>query len=189
MNNNELEKRVTIALRACDNTNSNVSALQEEVARLAAEVNECKGVTRHALYRMDNAWQELENLRHEVDNARQEMDNAAQTKQDSIEPHVPVTRVEVVDGYQPLFAVLVEALEQAQNGKGKERHANDLPFTQQPMQAISDSLGSIAGMLFQAAKKSAESQKLEYAAARRELLGAINYLAGAVIWLDRHEPR
>ena len=175
MDNDELEKRVTIALRACDNTNSNVSALQEEVARLAAEVNEFKGVIQHALYRMDNA--------------RQELENAVQAKQDSSEPPVPVTCVEVVDGYQPLFAVLVEALEQAQNGKGKERHANDLPFVQQPMQAISDSLGSIAGMLFQAAKKSAESQKLEYAAARRELLGAINYLAGAVIWLDRHEPR
>ena len=175
MNNNELEKRVTLALRACDSTTSDVSALREEVERLAAEVNEFKGVTQHALYRMDNA--------------RQELENAVQAKQDSSESPVPVTRVEVADGYQPLFMVLIEALEQAQNGKGKERHANDLPFAQQPMQTISDALGSIAGMLFQAAKKSAEAQKLEYAAARRELLGAINYLAGAVIWLDRHEPR
>lgn len=88
--------------------------------------------------------------------------------------------------YASLRNVLDRAFDQAVSGKGADRHANGLPFDQQPMQTISDSLGSPAGMLFQAAKKAQESQRLPQDAAVRELLGAINYLAGAVVWLERH---
>jgi len=42
------------------------------------------------------------------------------------------TEVDVVDGYEPLFNVLMEALRQASCGKGKERHANNKPFIEQP---------------------------------------------------------
>ncbi len=89
------------------------------------------------------------------------------------------------DGYEALAGVLRRAFEQASAGKGKERHANGKPFTEQPMLSINRTLGSIDGMLYQAAKKAAEARGLpttERAVA--ELLGAINYLAGAVILLE-----
>lgn len=89
--------------------------------------------------------------------------------------------------YASLRAVLNLAYEQAAIGKGAERHANCLPFDEQPMQSISDSLGTNAGLLFQAQKKVAESVKLpHYNRRERELLGAINYIAGAIIWDSRN---
>lgn len=89
-------------------------------------------------------------------------------------------------GYEPLAAILSQALDQAQNGKGHERHAQGQPFDQQPMQKLIDLYGP-GFALGQAAKKSQESQRLKYEPARAELLGAINYLAGAVIALDRKQ--
>lgn len=87
-------------------------------------------------------------------------------------------------GYNKLAAVLVAAFEQAAIGKGHERHANDLPFHEQPMATINRQLKSIDGMIFQAHKKSLEAKSLPAGRAQAELLGAINYLAGAVIALD-----
>lgn len=87
--------------------------------------------------------------------------------------------------YSSLAAVLREAFEQASNGKGRERHASGEPFEQQTIcQTIrAHGVGFGTG---QAEKKGRESHKLlkmdngrERAVA--ELLGAINYLAAAVI--------
>lgn len=89
--------------------------------------------------------------------------------------------------YRSLQNVLDRAFAQAANGKGHERHANGLSFEQQPMQIISDSLGTNAGLLFQAAKKAQESQRMDRDAAVRELLGAINYIAGAIVWLENRK--
>lgn len=90
----------------------------------------------------------------------------------------------VVDGYHGLFDVLADALDQAQLGKGAERHGQDKPFEEQPMQKLIELHGR--GFAYgQAGKKAQESERLAYAAARRELLGAIVYLAGAVISLDK----
>ena len=90
----------------------------------------------------------------------------------------------VVDGYHGLSAVLADALDQAQRGKGHERHAQDKPFEEQPMQKLIELHGR--GFAYgQAGKKAQESERLEYEAARRELLGAIVYMAGAVINLDK----
>jgi hypothetical protein len=87
--------------------------------------------------------------------------------------------------YTRLADVLKAAYSQASRGKGKERHASDgLPFQDQPMSAINRGLGSIDGFLYQAAKKAQEARRLPYGRAQAELLGAINYLAGAVIALD-----
>lgn len=98
-------------------------------------------------------------------------------------------------GYEQLVDVLRAAHDQAALGKGKERHANDLPFGAQPMQTISFLLHSSDGMLYQAIKKVQEArQNLDstrkaggaVADAKRfydrEILGAINYLAGAIIF-------
>ena len=97
--------------------------------------------------------------------------------------------VYVAPGYDSLFTVLCRALHQAQDGKGKERHA-------QPGQAFEDqpiiSIGQLVGMGFQngqAIKKMVEAQGMvsrgEYSAAEREILGAINYLAATVIEVNR----
>ncbi|SAL03057.1 hypothetical protein AWB77_06695 [Caballeronia fortuita] len=88
-------------------------------------------------------------------------------------------------GYQSLARVLARAFAQAAHGKGKERHAQDgEPFDSQVMQEGAKRFG-VGALLFQAFKKSEESQRLQHDAAIRELLGSIVYLAGAVIAMER----
>lgn len=88
--------------------------------------------------------------------------------------------------YESLRNVLDEAFQQAESGKGAERHGNGLPFDEQPMQVISDLLDSDAFMVGQAMKKSQEAMRMEPEAARREYLGAICYLAGVIVRMDRN---
>lgn len=87
------------------------------------------------------------------------------------------------DGYLNLRRVLDLALEQASAGKGKERHATDNPFDQQPMMEIGRMVGH-GFCLGQAIKKAQEASRMQPDAAQRELLGAINYLAGAYLLLE-----
>jgi hypothetical protein len=90
-------------------------------------------------------------------------------------------------GYSALRVVLDDAFHQAAYGKGKERHAReDEPFTDQLIIEGAKRFG-VGALLFQAYKKSEESQRLEYQRARAELLGAIVYLSAAVIALDLRE--
>ena len=87
-----------------------------------------------------------------------------------------------VEGYEQLQDVLRSALCQAAFGKGKERHANDLPFHEQRMQGISNLLDSDDGMAFQAIKKLTEGLQFADTAAReKELLGSIVYIAGILV--------
>ncbi len=88
--------------------------------------------------------------------------------------------VNVVPGYGPLVETLMDALDQAQLFKGKERHATDQPFLDQPIMTIQGLVGR-GYALGQAIKKVQESQRLTEGAAKQELLGAINYLAAAVL--------
>lgn len=85
-------------------------------------------------------------------------------------------------GYEQLEDVLRAAFDQAAGGKGAERHGNGLPFHKQRMQSISELLDTDAGMAFQACKKVSEAMRLPHDARERELLGAINYIAGMVIF-------
>lgn len=96
----------------------------------------------------------------------------------------------VTPEYEALQLILSAAYLQASNGKGSERHGNqgDTPFHEQPMQRESDDIGSWDGLIFQARKKIREGIGLPTETAQvRELLGAINYLAGAIIWSLRQE--
>lgn len=92
-----------------------------------------------------------------------------------------------VPGYERLTDVLEAAYDQAARGKGAERHADNLPFHEQPMQSIADEhgIGFITG---QARKKTEEALGMlnrgDGSAAIKEILGAINYLAGAVIYIE-----
>ena len=95
-------------------------------------------------------------------------------------------------GYESLAKVLQEAYDQAARGKGAERHANDLPFDQQPMQQIARRRG-LGFLLGQVDKKTEEAQGMlergDRAAWRREILGAINYLAGALVFTSEPSAR
>lgn len=95
-------------------------------------------------------------------------------------------------GYERLAAVLQSAFNQAAHGKGKERHANALPFHEQPMQQIARSRG-LGFILGQADKKSQEGQGMlergNTEACVRELLGAIVYLAGAVVFIQDQQAK
>ncbi len=88
-------------------------------------------------------------------------------------------------GYERLVAVLKAAHDQAAMGKGADRHANGLPFHRQRMQQISVLLDSPHGMAYQVAKKVAEGLDLPtHERQVAELYGAINYIAGIVIFLE-----
>jgi len=88
------------------------------------------------------------------------------------------------NNYNSLKEVLDAALQQAASGKGKERHnKHDEPFEKQRMQTISILLYSNKGMAFQAIKKLTEGLEMEDTQDQeKELLGAINYIAGIIIW-------
>lgn len=91
--------------------------------------------------------------------------------------------MQVEKGYEKLVAVFQAAHDQAAHGKGKERHANNLPFHKQRMQTISQTIDSEYGMVYQVTKKMTEGlQFTDHDKREAELLGAINYLAGIVIY-------
>tara|TARA_R110000796_G_scaffold4724_1_gene18044 strand:- start:2526 stop:2981 length:456 start_codon:yes stop_codon:yes gene_type:complete len=91
--------------------------------------------------------------------------------------------------YESLRRVLEAAYDQASIGKGKERHAGDgLAFTDQPIQAVSKLLNTSDGLAFQAIKKVTESQGMKtFEQKERELLGAIVYIAGMIIF-EQNRP-
>lgn len=93
--------------------------------------------------------------------------------------------------YADLRAILDAAFDHAAVGKGKERHARDLPFGRQPMLETTRLVGP-GFPLGQAIKKAGEAagmiERGELAAAEAECLGAINYLAGCVAWLREQSP-
>lgn len=87
----------------------------------------------------------------------------------------------VLNGYQPLANVLQDALDQAQAGKGSQRHANGKPFLEQPIITDGRACG-LAGPAFQARKKILEALRCpDEERAVQDLLGAIVYTAAMVI--------
>ena len=104
--------------------------------------------------------------------------------QEAVDPQLKAfPKFTLDEDYRSLAGILVDAYNQAQSGKGKERHANGLPFEDQPMQTISGMLDSDKGMAYQACKKIVEATNMQSLPAfEREILGAINYLAGMIIF-------
>lgn len=99
-----------------------------------------------------------------------------------------ITQQLIRDRYQSLRAVLDAAYTQAAHGKGAERHARGNHFEDQHMQTISKLLDTDRGMAFQAIKKLTEGMDMADPGAReRELLGAINYIAGIVVYWRQHK--
>lgn len=92
--------------------------------------------------------------------------------------------IEFIDEGHPLEVVFEEALAQATSGKGEERHGHGVDFFDQPWLSLANTHGN--GFLTgQAEKKIQEAttnkDKWDYDAWEREMLGAINYLAMAII--------
>ena len=95
----------------------------------------------------------------------------------------------VVTGYESLHRVLHEAMDQAAVGKGAERHADDETFESQQICEIDKRLEqSPCGFtLGQAVKKIYETTRLNHEMAITELNGAINYIAAAILHLERYK--
>jgi hypothetical protein len=90
--------------------------------------------------------------------------------------------------YIKLEGVLRDAYEQASYGKGKERHANDLPFHQQRILGITRNLGTAQGLAYQVQKKTLEALDMKtFAQQKRELLGAIVYVAAMIIYMEEQD--
>jgi len=98
---------------------------------------------------------------------------------------IPTENKSPVLDYVRLSDVLGRAYDQAARGKGAERHGQGKPFHEQPMQTISELLNSTEGMRYQVIKKVQEAARLDKDHQIHELLGAINYIAGIVIYLEQ----
>lgn len=91
------------------------------------------------------------------------------------------------DDYLPLLRTFLGALEQAAYGKGRERHANDLPFVEQPILTMARMLDSDAGLAQQVIKKTIEARTLPTKAARiSELRGTLVYAAAMILFEEMY---
>lgn len=93
--------------------------------------------------------------------------------------------------YDDLHEILSAAYSQAAFGNGKDRHANGRPFSRQPIMEI----GRMCGLGYptgQAQKKTQEAVGMfsrgEHDRAEAEMLGAINYLAAAIMLIRESKP-
>lgn len=152
--------------------------MNEENKMFAETIMQQKNTIKRLTRLIDCKDQQIENLYTVNDNLKQQvMDH---TDFPAVQPVYTVNT-----GYESLFAVLMEALDQSQNGKGKDRHASpDQSFEQQPIMTIQNLVGSGYNR-GQAIKKIVESQRLGKDAAIAELLGAINYIAATVNHIRR----
>jgi phage terminase large subunit GpA-like protein len=83
--------------------------------------------------------------------------------------------------YEELQNALDAAFERASAGKGKERHANDLPFIVQPIITELFTLGPV-GHVYQIRKKALESLNMDSKRAANEFLDIIVYAAAAYFY-------
>lgn len=91
------------------------------------------------------------------------------------------------DDYLPLLRTFLGALEQAAYGKGRERHANDLPFVEQPILTMAHMLDSDAGLAQQVIKKTVEARSLPTKKARiNELRGTLVYAAAMILFEEMY---
>jgi hypothetical protein len=88
----------------------------------------------------------------------------------------------LVSPYLELHRTLIEAYKRASEGKGRERHATDNNFLDQPIITEGKHFG-ISPHLYQIRKKALEVLRMEKDAAQRELLDIIVYAAAAYLVL------
>lgn len=136
-------------------------------------------------------------LKEEVKKSEESQENSEEVTQEEIQDVLDLLDqlgeelddLQISEDYETLSDVLHRAYSQAAYGKGAERHADGKPFEEQPMQEIAKEhgIGFITG---QARKKTEEAlgmlERDETDAAIKELLGAIVYLAGAVVFIEEN---
>lgn len=128
----------------------------------------------------ETLWVEMQAIEGRWRRSQGEIPHGHQLATEPLEHNKPA--VENAD-YETLMNTLMEAYAQATEGKGKERHARGLHFEDQDMLQLLRRAGIGFG-IGQACKKALEAQHRKMGEARIELLGAIVYLAGTVIYLD-----
>jgi hypothetical protein len=97
---------------------------------------------------------------------------------------IGISEVKPEDDYDLLMDVFGRAINQASKGKGKERHAKEgMRFEDQPICEIGRKYG-YGFNLGQAEKKMQESLGLSPERAVFELLGAMNYIASAIMLIE-----
>lgn len=101
--------------------------------------------------------------------------------------------LQAAPSHKGLARVLTLALDQAQSGKGRERHSDDKPFNDQPIMNIARTLNSMDGHAYQIMKKAQEATRMakrgQHGPASTELLGVIVYAAAAVLFIDEQRAR
>lgn len=105
----------------------------------------------------------------------------------SIDHDKCIKYIKVLPGYEGLFRMLEKALNQSQIGKGKERHANDDSFEEQPICTEIPILG-LGAPAYQVRKKCRESirilEKKGPEAAIHEVCGVIVYAAAMMLHME-----
>lgn len=95
--------------------------------------------------------------------------------------------MKVESGYESLAEMMQRALDQAQYGKGKERHANDRPFTKQSLMNHTRAVGT-GYPCGQVMKKAEELhgmvQRGDYDNAIEECKGAAVYLLATAMYIE-----
>ena len=179
--NQELQKEL--------HTSKNViTTLQKGVEELNETVTESKCIIAEICKERDDKAEEIRFLNLELQKYKNDLNTVLDDRQ-KLECLLSdnANAIELNPKYDSLYKVLLSAYNQASCGKRKERHANDEPFENQKIITLNKQIGSNHGAIFQACKKAQESARLPHDRAIMELLGAINYLAAAVIMLQQEE--
>jgi hypothetical protein len=101
-----------------------------------------------------------------------------------IEHEPPLVKSMQSDDSHPLDLVFGLAIQQLTKGKGVRHGGDTTPFMDQRWLQLSKNYGS-AGLFFQADKKLQEAQQKTGEDRRRELLGALNYLAMGILFEEQ----
>lgn len=147
------------------------------MATMSEKLQEANLIIKTQEREIRSLYAELENRRNQLQPSRNK--DQLVTTLEELDPD---------DNYNDLMEVLISAWTQAAAGKGKERHANNLPFSQQPILAITRLERNTGGLQYQIVKKVQEAVRLPtYERMRAELYGAINYTAALIMAITEAE--
>lgn len=104
----------------------------------------------------------------------------------------PITPVPFKPPYAELKRVFEQAFKSQTEGKAKARHNQSgvIPFEQQRIMTISETIGSPHGLTYQVNKKMLEALEMpEVEKTIHELQGAMVYLGALILYVERKHER